>query len=362
MSVSPQGNRVRPPSIARIADHWYIVCRSEELNAYAQRPMKRTLMGLPIVLFRDADGLPAALVDRCPHRNAPLSFGRIRPGERTLECGYHGWQFDAAGECRAVPGLCLAPDADAGTVGRRAAALPVAERQGYVWVMPTPDAVPSRPPFEFPRPGKPYTTVPDVQEAEAPLFATIENALDVPHTAFLHRGLFRKADAPRTEIEAVVTSDAMGCAAQYIGESRPKGLAARLLAPAGGEVVHFDRFFLPSIAQVEYALGSDSHFIVTTAMTPLDDWKTRLYAEVTFRLPIPAALVRLVITPVARRIFSQDAELLSLQSETIRHFGGETFVSTEIDVLGRHIWRLMRAAAAGAPPPADAEHRIRLAI
>lgn len=362
MSVTPPTDRVRPASLARIKDHWYIVCRSDELNAHALRPLKRSLSGLPLVLFRDAQGLPGALVDRCPHRNAPLSFGRIRPVERTLECGYHGWQFDAAGECNAVPGLCLEEGAEMGTVGRRAAALPVAERQGYIWVMPAPDSEPSRPPFEFPRPGPPYTTVPDEQEAEAPVFATIENALDVPHTAFLHGGLFRKADQPRSVIEAVVRSDEDGCAAEYLGEARPEGLAARLLAPGGGEVTHFDRFFLPSIAQVEYGLGKDSHFIVTTAMTPIDDWNTRLYAEVTFRLPIPSWLVRLVITPVARRIFLQDAEVLALQSKTIRHFGGETFVSTEIDVLGRHIWRLMRAASTGAPPPAPTEHRIRLAV
>ncbi len=102
--------------------------------------------------------------------------------------------------------------------------------------------------------------------------------------------------------------------------------------------------------------------LVTTAMTPVDEWNSLLYAEVTFRLPLPTWLVRLVVTPVARRIFAQDAQLLALQSETLRRFGGERFVSTEIDVLGRHIQRLMRSAAAGGPAPADVEHRIRLAV
>jgi hypothetical protein len=37
-------------------------------------------------------------------------------------------------------------------------------------------------------------------------------------------------------------------------------------------------------------------------------------------------------------------------------------VSTEIDVLGRHIQRLMRAASTGSPSPDKAERRIQLEV
>ena len=38
-------------------------------------------------------GAPGALLDRCPHRSVPLSFGKVADGR--LQCGYHGWAFDA---------------------------------------------------------------------------------------------------------------------------------------------------------------------------------------------------------------------------------------------------------------------------
>ncbi len=109
--------------------------------------------------------------------------------------------------------------------------------------------------------------------------------------------------------------------AEYIGEPRPEGLAGKLLAPSGGVVQHFDRFLLPSIAQVEYRIGDDSHLLVTSAMTPADDWDTVVYAVVTFRMPLPHWLVKPFLTPVALHIFGQDATMLARQTETLRRFG-----------------------------------------
>src|SRR5262245_19283114 len=82
-------------SVARLANYWYFACQSRELG---KRPLARTVLGVPLVIFRGEGGKPAALLDRCPHRNAPLSIGRVIGGGR-LECAYHGWQFDGAGAC-----------------------------------------------------------------------------------------------------------------------------------------------------------------------------------------------------------------------------------------------------------------------
>jgi nitrite reductase/ring-hydroxylating ferredoxin subunit len=57
------------------------------------------------VLFREADGHCRALVDRCAHRRAALSGGRITE-QFVLECPYHGWRYDgASGACIAIPNL-----------------------------------------------------------------------------------------------------------------------------------------------------------------------------------------------------------------------------------------------------------------
>ena len=113
------------------------------------------------------------------------------------------------------------------------------------------------PPFRFPHVDEAgYTTVRRSLSVTAGLHAALENTLDVPHTAFLHGGLFR-GGRPPVDIEVVVRHTADGVEAEYLGEPRPPGLAGRILAPEGGVVTHVDRFLMPSIAQVEYRLGDE---------------------------------------------------------------------------------------------------------
>ncbi len=57
--------------------------------------------GRELVVWRDQAGEAHVWEDRCPHRGMRLSFGAVR-GDR-LACLYHGWQYDGAGECRAIP-------------------------------------------------------------------------------------------------------------------------------------------------------------------------------------------------------------------------------------------------------------------
>jgi hypothetical protein len=197
--------------------------------------------------------------------------------------------------------------------------------------------------------------------ADGTLYSTLENALDVPHTAFLHRGLFR-ADARGITIKARVHRTADRVVAEYIGEPRPPGILARILSPSGGVVTHFDRFLLPSIAQVEYRIGTENHVFVDSVMTPLSDFRTRIYAVVSFRSRMPHALIRPFVEPLALRVFKQDAFILGQQTETIRAFDGEQFASTEIDVLGRHIWRLLKQAERGDAHGGDETDEVSLLV
>jgi phenylpropionate dioxygenase-like ring-hydroxylating dioxygenase large terminal subunit len=323
-------------SVARLRRFWYVACQSHELG---RKPLARTVVGIPLVLFRDSSEQPTALLDRCPHRNLPLSLGRVVSGGR-LECAYHGWQFEPDGRCARVPGL-LAPDSRE----RRAPRAATLERDGFVWVYPELDQSPDGAPYELPKTGQGYARVVRELAADATLHATVENALDVPHTAYLHRGLFRGGEA--REITATVSRFGDRVEVQYDGEPRPSGIAGRLLSPGSGTIEHWDRFILPSVAQVEYRLGTDYHFLVTSLCTPVSDFRTRLFAVVEFKTRFPARLVRHVLEPFARRIFGQDAQVLRAQAENVRRFGGEQYMSTEIDFLGPHIWRLLKQAEQG---------------
>jgi phenylpropionate dioxygenase-like ring-hydroxylating dioxygenase large terminal subunit len=84
------------------------------------------------------DGQLAAFADQCPHRLAPLSAGSVTvspaSGAARLACGYHGWQYDAAGRCDLIPSL-----GRAGEISKRARLRPafgVTEAYGLVWLAP----------------------------------------------------------------------------------------------------------------------------------------------------------------------------------------------------------------------------------
>ena len=308
-------------------------------------------MGLPFVLFRDAAGTAHALVDRCPHRNVPLSLGRVQR-DGTLQCAYHGWRFDGAGRCTAVPARSESAVAVVGSSPRDAEARPVRERDGIVWLWGADDEAPSRQPFALPDLGDGPNVGQVVfrQDMDCTVHASVENALDVPHTAFLHGGLFRQPGrGPR--VEAVRTDIADGVEVRYLGEPAAFG-PVRL---RGRTFDHWDRFFLPSVAQVEYRVGDAVRIVNTILHLPMAPTTTRAWFVLRFRSPLPAAVVGPIVRARGRAILRQDVEMLGHQTANIRRFGGERYTSTELDLLGNAIWRLLRRAERAEQAAADGD-------
>ncbi len=326
--------------IARPRGHWYVVCRSHELTKV---PLARRIFDTALVVFRDDRGRAAILLDRCAHRNAPLSEGRIEEG--LLACRYHGWRYDGSGSCRAIPAL----GTKGAGAGRGVPAFATREQDGFVWAYGSADEEPASEPFRLPHTDDPsYASFTVDYRCDGTLHATLENMLDVPHTAHLHRGLFRSG---RLKPVGVVVRRKPGAVeAEYTGEPPPKGLAARVLGlggRGGGTLEHYDRFILPSISQVEYRAGRRSHLVATSLLTPVSDFHTSFSTVISYRLPVPAWLTRLLFRPVVKRIFAQDAAIVGKQTRTVREFGAERYSSTNADVLGPEIWRLLREAVDG---------------
>jgi len=187
-------------------------------------------------------------------------------------------------------------------------------------------------------------------DLDATLRASLENALDVPHTAFLHRGLFR-GGAPRT-ITAIRRPIDGGVEVQYLGE--PVGMGPiRLSEDSGRTFDHWDRFLLPSIAQIEYAVNGWFRIVNTILQLPIAPFRTRAWFVVRFSSRLPAPLVRLAVHQQGRRILRQDADALARQTERIRSFDGERYASTELDLLGTAIWRLLRQAERAEQPDGE---------
>lgn len=106
-----------------VRNAWYVAATADEL---ADGLLGRTLLDEPMIFFRGADGSIGALEDRCCHRNAPLSIGRLVDGK--VECGYHGFTFDHTGACVEVPSQDTVPP------GACVRSYPVVERYKWIWV------------------------------------------------------------------------------------------------------------------------------------------------------------------------------------------------------------------------------------
>ncbi|MBW4612302.1 MAG: aromatic ring-hydroxylating dioxygenase subunit alpha [Desmonostoc vinosum HA7617-LM4] len=108
-------------------NHWYVVARSSEV---IDKPINIVLWEQAIALYRDRSGKIHALEDRCPHRQVKLSHGQVVGNE--LECTYHGWRFNANGECVAVPYLAANQKLPNCTIHH----YPVREQDGFIWLFP----------------------------------------------------------------------------------------------------------------------------------------------------------------------------------------------------------------------------------
>jgi phthalate 4,5-dioxygenase len=81
--------------------YWQPALLSEELPETDGAPVRVRLLGEDLIAFRDSSG-KVGLVDAfCPHRRAPMFFGRNE--ECGLRCVYHGWKFDRDGSCVDMP-------------------------------------------------------------------------------------------------------------------------------------------------------------------------------------------------------------------------------------------------------------------
>mgnify|MGYP000849032794 FL=1 len=112
---------------------WTPLVASAEVT---KQPSRVVLGGVPLVVWRAARGRPAVFIDRCPHKDFPLSTGR-RTFFGRLVCDAHGWEFVADGTCVRAPGRPLSEVA-----GRHASVVECREADGQLWVRTTPEGTP----------------------------------------------------------------------------------------------------------------------------------------------------------------------------------------------------------------------------
>jgi len=237
-----------------IPDRWYPALESARLR---RRPVAVRRLGQDLVLWRDVAGTPVALPDRCPHRGAALSGGRVAEGE--LVCPWHGFRFDADGRCTRVP--CEGREA---RVPRALALspLPVTEAHGLIWLWWGDAARASGP-------------VPFFEELDPDLGATaeasyvlpyhytrmVETNLDVHHTPFVHGSVIPGVGTRVADFEASLDGDRIRTRGELRKEGAASGMPFR------------DEFLMPCLNLIELT----ARLRLAVSATPVDEGHTWLW-------------------------------------------------------------------------------------
>ncbi len=230
-----------------LPDHWYVVAEPRELSA--RRPNSLRRHGREWVVWRKADGSWLMKQDRCPHRSARLSQGKIH--NDCVVCPFHGFRFDSTGRCSHVPEM-----------GREAPGLKIEshtlyEAHGFLWWKRGSVSTESPPWFEELSGGSWGTH--DARQWKQHVSRCIENQLDYAHLPFVHANTIGAKMDVRKTVEFIST------------ENDIRMIMSR--AEKGGQEATGIRFLYPGLWRLKISPKMQA-FI---AFVAVDDQTTRIY-------------------------------------------------------------------------------------
>ena len=160
-----------------VRNAWYVAAWDHEVTRSLKR---RILLDEPVLLYRKDDGTAVALEDRCCHRQAPLSMGKLVGN--IVQCPYHGLQFDPTGKCVRVPSQEKIPPS------AKVRAYPLVEKNHWLWIWM------GDPAKADPALIEDFHWLDDPQwryggnylHVDANYLLLVENLLDTTHLVFLH--------------------------------------------------------------------------------------------------------------------------------------------------------------------------------
>lgn len=250
-----------------IPNMWYAVLESNEVKS--GKPYSFRRLDEDLVFWRDPAGKIVVMRDRCPHRSAKLSPGKIVDGN--LQCQFHGFQYNREGTCELIPAN--------GRSGPKPKIFqcwtyPAQEAYGFIWVWngEPQSAYPPLPFFDN-LDGFVYSTF--RQEWDVHYTRAIEGQLDVSHLPFVHpktigRGNQTLVNGPYTTLENHQLR-------VWLDNQPDTGLPAKKPSqvPASERTADLS-FNFPNVWQIR--LGDAIRNIIISA--PIDDDHCMLYVRV----------------------------------------------------------------------------------
>ncbi|HZH81821.1 MAG TPA: Rieske 2Fe-2S domain-containing protein [Phototrophicaceae bacterium] len=163
--------------------YWHPVAIAADLTPESPTKFVR-ILGEDLVLFVTPEGAAGLLNDRCAHRGASLSYGRVEA--RGIACAYHGWLYDTKGNCLETPAepagsnFCL-------TVKQKA--YPVQKLAGLYWAYLGPQPAPVIPKYDVWARTDGWHWLRALPQLDCNWLQAMENSVDTAHLHILHQEL-----------------------------------------------------------------------------------------------------------------------------------------------------------------------------
>jgi len=201
---------------------WYVAAWDHEIQRL--KLSRRLLLGEPVVLYRKGDGAPVALEDRCCHRHAALSHGRLRGNN--VECAYHGLVFDPGGVCVHIPSQDKIPQS------ARVRSYPVAEKHHWIWIwMGDPSKADESLIPDFGVMSDPgWNWRGETLAVEGNYMLVVENLMDLSHLPALHKTTLADTAIPPNEIPIATKTEGATITVERWVEDTPAPPYFRLLS------------------------------------------------------------------------------------------------------------------------------------
>ncbi|HEY9672433.1 MAG TPA: Rieske 2Fe-2S domain-containing protein [Waterburya sp.] len=266
---------------------WYPVYYIEDLDK--SKLTRFTLLGRDIVIWWDKNASSwSVFEDKCPHRLAPLSEGRITE-DGLLECPYHGWAFSGSGRCDRIPQQLegkTAQDSKRACV----ASLPTTERQGLLFVYPgkpenaSKTKVPIVEPLEESPEG--WVCLNTFRDLPYDALTLLENVIDVSHVPYTHhRSVGNRANAAPVELEVIES-----------GRQGFKGMWEE--GPRRGTLGRQDTTFIaPALMWHDLTSKQFGRTLTVVYATPIRKGECRLFARFPFKFSSKLPGLFMKLTP-----------------------------------------------------------------
>ena len=299
-----------------LKDCWYVASQASELGRVL---MQRWIIGQPVVMFRSESGQPVAMEDRCPHRRAALSKGRL-VGD-TVQCGYHGMRFDCSGACVAIPGQEQIPPA------LKARVYPVVQKWHWVWIWMGDPALADEALIPDLRhndmPG--WTVTGGVLTVNANYQLLTDNLLDLTHETFVHAKTIGNAAVAETPMESKVVGNEVHV--QRVMRNTPPPPLFKRVRNLTGNIDRWQiiRFQPPSSISIDargYPAGTEDpekglRWFSINSITPINETSCNYYWTITRCFAQDDAQITDLIHNQILATFMEDVDVLEAQQQMI---------------------------------------------